>query len=107
MLMHHHHHHEGQKLCCGQTSVSLVSRQAIKIREGAVNVHHRWKFFLIIYFLWLSMCAHRSWAHLASDSFSTDENSKEENGGGDIGHIHHEVILYSRITSQAHLEHGS
>lgn len=27
------------------------------------------------------MCAHRSWAHLASDSFSTDENSKEENGG--------------------------
>lgn len=54
------------------------------------------------------MCAHRSWAHLASDSFSTDENSKEENGGGgDIGHIHHEVILYSRITSQAHLEHGS
>lgn len=52
------------------------------------------------------MCAHRSWARLASDSFSTDENSKEENGGG-IGHIHHEVILYSRITSQAHLEHGS
>lgn len=35
---------------------------------------------------------------------------REQQGGergGDIGHIHHEVILYSRITSQAHLEHGS
>lgn len=35
------------------------------------------------------------------------EQQGGERGGGGIGHIHHEVILYSRITSQAHLEHGS
>lgn len=53
------------------------------------------------------MAKHRSWAHLASDSFIWREQQEGGEQGGNIGHIHHEVILYSRITSQTHLEHGS